>query len=201
MHFDYDPPLTVWISLLTLATRFEFPHLRTRAICEIESDSHSDELHPIDKIVLSHDCGIEEWLVPCYEALCQRPEGLDDEEGAKIGMKTTNRIWRAREALRSPPEAIRSTREEAVCGDHTGSVWKIRTFDEHTVSRIVHGVFGLTPKPLVHSVVPSMLKKKKKGKRGGRDSPYVACETTEHEEENRSGIVCWKSTTSYGHRV
>jgi hypothetical protein len=159
MHLDYDPPLTVWISLLKLATRFEFPHLRTRAIREIESDSPSAELDPIDKIVLARDCDIEGWLVPCYEALCHRPQGLKDEEAARIGVKTASRVWRAREALRkqygqpewSPP----------------GIVWDIRSYDKQAVSRIVHEIFGLTfesPVPTVVAASSSLLERKKKKK-------------------------------------
>jgi hypothetical protein len=40
-------------------------------------------------------------LPECYEALCQRNTGLEDSEAEKLGIATTNRIWKAREAVQA----------------------------------------------------------------------------------------------------
>jgi hypothetical protein len=154
MYDDYDPPLSVWIFFLSFSTRFQFPRLYARAVSEIDSGPYNHELHPIDKIVLAQKYSIPEWLVPCYMALCQRERGLDDEEATKIGIQTTNHIWQAREEVRKPPDwgQLVPAQEE--------NIWKVKRYDEHNVSRIVHEVFGLVFNP-----PPQRKITRKKGKR------------------------------------
>jgi hypothetical protein len=98
MYDTYNISLDEWISLLSISTRFNFDKVRQRAIREIDSsERYRGQLSPVDKIVLAKKFGVPSWLDPCYEALRDRPSGLNDEEAENLGAKTTNHIWKMRE--------------------------------------------------------------------------------------------------------
>jgi hypothetical protein len=54
----------------------------------------------IEKIILARELGIQDWLVPAYLNLCQRPEPLTVEEATKLGIHSVLMISRLREEFR-----------------------------------------------------------------------------------------------------
>jgi hypothetical protein len=139
MYHDYNVALDEWISILSVATRFGFARVRERAVREIDSARHQSELDPVQKIVLARKFDIPEWLAPCYEALCQRPQGLENDEAEVVGATTTNCVWNAREALQYAQRSCpaRASTESQV----SPNVWNTRTYDAVLVSKTVQEVF------------------------------------------------------------
>jgi hypothetical protein len=141
MYHDHEASLADWICVLDLATRFGFRRVRERAKIEIGSDRFRRELGPVQKIVCAQTYDIQEWLLECYEALCQRRRGLEDNEAEALGATTTNRIWKAREAVRNAdPRYVPETSSSQVPID-----WDIKTYNTLTVVRIVKDVFEHPP--------------------------------------------------------
>ncbi|EIM82304.1 uncharacterized protein STEHIDRAFT_40441, partial [Stereum hirsutum FP-91666 SS1] len=85
---------TAWAAVLHLATLWDFPSIRELAI-ECFTPSASD----VDKVVLGHRYGHEEWLLPGYTGLCGRKEPLTREEGAKLGVDDVVAITQVREKI------------------------------------------------------------------------------------------------------
>jgi hypothetical protein len=57
--------------------------------------------NPIDKIALGKQYGIDHWLRPAYQAVCERDSSLSDEEGMRLGLADVLKISRARQIIRS----------------------------------------------------------------------------------------------------
>ncbi|KAM6502643.1 hypothetical protein JOM56_002620, partial [Amanita muscaria] len=72
-----------WISVLSLASKWGFEGLRSRAISKIEQTLDS----PIDMVTLGRQYGIPAFLLPGYAVLCQSTVPLSDEEGLRLGVE------------------------------------------------------------------------------------------------------------------
>lgn len=85
-----------WASVLRLATRWGFSSFRALAL---------DELEPIapalDKLVLSHELNISEWLLSSYTSLCLRPAPLTLAEAERLQMADVVLVFTVRENLKS----------------------------------------------------------------------------------------------------
>jgi hypothetical protein len=53
----------------------------------------------VDHITIGKRYGVEHWLYPAYQAICEREEPLSDGEGELLGLKDMLRISRAGQAL------------------------------------------------------------------------------------------------------
>ncbi|CAL1711783.1 unnamed protein product [Somion occarium] len=87
-----------WLSILDLATRWEFTSVRELAIRELQT------LHvsPVDCIAICQKYDIaNSWTLAAYVSLCERPEPLTMSEANQIGLETVVRIAEIRERLRS----------------------------------------------------------------------------------------------------
>jgi len=98
MHDDFRPSLDEWISILSIASRFDMDRVRQRAIRQIIS--HRPRIDPINKIVLAEKHDISHWLAPAYASICQRTNPLEEWEAEKLGLNIAIKLARAREALR-----------------------------------------------------------------------------------------------------
>jgi hypothetical protein len=87
-----------WISILDLASRWEFDDIRALAIRQLSTL----DMDPVEKIALEHRFGIDrEWAYSSYIALCSRMTPLTVEEANKLGSETTAMVAIARERLES----------------------------------------------------------------------------------------------------
>jgi hypothetical protein len=93
-----------WVSVLRLATRWNFPSFRALALEKLESVEPS-----VDKLVLAHELNVTDWLLPSYVALCLRPEPLTLEEAERLRMADVVLIFTAREALKGGTNAKSAT--------------------------------------------------------------------------------------------
>jgi hypothetical protein len=143
MYHNYNPSLSDWVSVLSIATRFGFQRVRERAIIEIESSRFQRELGPVQKIVWAEKYDVHKWFFACYEALCQRDAGLKDSEAEALGPMKTNRIWKAREAVRR--DGSRNYSEMPSTESPTD--WDIKTYNMQMVSNVVEEVFLLSLAP------------------------------------------------------
>jgi hypothetical protein len=101
-------PLTTkdeWACVLLLSHAWRFTTMRSLAIRELSILTTSAQ-----RIVLGKHYGIHHWLRPAYKDMCEREEGVSDEEGELLGLKDVLKIARARQALRNPPQLIGSSR-------------------------------------------------------------------------------------------
>ncbi len=101
-----------WISVLSLATRWDFTSIRELALSRLHSNSFTASaqlnLSPADRIVLGLRFDVSEWLLPAYSELCMRTEALTLEEGEILGMQNVINIAQARQAIRYPSNLNRS---------------------------------------------------------------------------------------------
>jgi hypothetical protein len=129
-------------------------------------------------------------LPECYEALCQRNTGLEDSEAEKLGIATTNRIWKAREAVQAEAQEAKA-REALVVGKRSKSFrvatevpaelitkppeppteWDHSRYAASTVTRIVKEIFEPQPLPSTLVLVPNVLK----SPRGPCPIPSASC--------------------------
>ncbi|KAF8910872.1 hypothetical protein CPB85DRAFT_1221146 [Mucidula mucida] len=101
-----------WISVLSLATRWDFTSIRELALSRLHPNSFTASaqlnLSPADRIVLGLRFDVSEWLLPAYSELCMRTEALTLEEGEILGMQNVINIAQARQAIRYPSNLNRS---------------------------------------------------------------------------------------------
>ncbi|CAE6524002.1 unnamed protein product [Rhizoctonia solani] len=91
-HFSDDQPTPeapLIIPAFRLAQMFNFSKLRKYLLPLVEKN-----LEDVDKIVLSREFDIQEWLVPAHVRLCQRQQPLSGEEANKLGVQSTLIIMR-----------------------------------------------------------------------------------------------------------
>jgi hypothetical protein len=93
-----------WVSVLRLATRWNFPSFRALALEKLESVEPS-----VDKLVLAHELNVTDWLLSSYTALCLRPEPLTLEEAERLKMSDVVLIFTAREWLKGSTDANSAT--------------------------------------------------------------------------------------------
>ena len=56
-------------------------------------------MDPVERVFLAEKYAIPAWLRPAYVALCSRSHALEDSEAEVLGLQTTARLARAREAV------------------------------------------------------------------------------------------------------
>ncbi|KAI0319270.1 hypothetical protein OF83DRAFT_1038021, partial [Amylostereum chailletii] len=71
-----------WMSVLRVATKFEFNGFRELAIEKLEPI-----VSPVDMITLSHELDIPRWLQPGHVKLCMRTEPLGMAEASRLRMQ------------------------------------------------------------------------------------------------------------------
>ncbi|KAG8949670.1 hypothetical protein FRC04_008416 [Tulasnella sp. 424] len=101
-----DPKLEFaqWAAALHLATMWSFDDVREMIITHM--DKTIETADPFDRIDASLKCRVEKWLHPAYQAICQRAEGLKDEEAERLGLRRSAAIWRIRESLEPVEDTI-----------------------------------------------------------------------------------------------
>ncbi|KAH9975549.1 hypothetical protein BGW80DRAFT_104355 [Lactifluus volemus] len=88
-----------WSCILELAQKWGFKDVEKLCIRELEKL----DLSPVDRIQIYQRFKLDDTLLlDCFETLTTRDEPIDFEEGAKLGLKTSLHIARAREFSRSP---------------------------------------------------------------------------------------------------
>ncbi|KAJ4487038.1 hypothetical protein C8J55DRAFT_487231 [Lentinula edodes] len=87
--------LEEWISVLKLTTHWEFSSIRNLAIKQLSSIGSSADL-----VMLGHQYGVSQWLLPEYMELCVRDEPLTLEEGRKLGVDMVVTINQIRNQIR-----------------------------------------------------------------------------------------------------
>lgn len=123
--------------------------IRQRAIRQIIS--HRVGIDPIEKIVLAEQHDIADWLPSAYASLCQRVNPLEEWEAEKLGLRTTVKLARAREAVRELEPLDRCP----VPRDSDDAV-EDRIYDPYKVSRIVDEVFFPSSNRIVHPPPPPL---------------------------------------------
>ncbi|KAI1792699.1 hypothetical protein LXA43DRAFT_1004628 [Ganoderma leucocontextum] len=93
---QYDSILNL-VLLLSTASHLSFPAARTHAIAAL--DAASPPLDPVERVFLAEKYGIPTWRRPAYVELCGRAHPLEDAEAEVLGLQTTARLARAREAV------------------------------------------------------------------------------------------------------
>ncbi|KAF8340976.1 hypothetical protein F5887DRAFT_426338 [Amanita rubescens] len=83
-----------WISILKLASKWEFQSLQKRAISELDSIAT-----PIEKVVLGREYDIPELRLPAYVDLCNSIVPLTEEDGERLGLQDVIKIYRVRQEL------------------------------------------------------------------------------------------------------
>ena len=77
---------------------WEFDGPRNAAVHYL--DSLESPIDPIDKVCLSMQYEVKDWLLPALLKLAQRPESISIEEGRKIGFENTVKLASVREKVR-----------------------------------------------------------------------------------------------------
>ncbi|KAF9445064.1 hypothetical protein P691DRAFT_806196 [Macrolepiota fuliginosa MF-IS2] len=93
-----------WLTILRLATKWEFPKVKKLAIEYLEKF----EMDTVQRIVLYQNNSVsEKYLYPLYEKLASREERLRLDESKALGLETLVLVHEARERLRAPPSGNR----------------------------------------------------------------------------------------------
>lgn len=95
--YDHTKYVGDWIALLSIASRYMFDGILSRAIREIELQHSS--IVPVKRIVLAVKHDIPQWLKPAYSELCLRDRALSSHEAEALGLPTAIRLAEAREKM------------------------------------------------------------------------------------------------------
>ncbi|KAG8963762.1 hypothetical protein FRC03_002587 [Tulasnella sp. 419] len=85
-----------WKAILYLATMWDFAKLRDLAIEAIEKL----DFGPMDMIMLSRKCNVQQWLTSAYVALCTRAEPITLDEARVLGLDFAFQLIAIRETTR-----------------------------------------------------------------------------------------------------
>lgn len=85
-----------WAAVLRFSTEWGFESIRSLAIERLAPIAT-----PVDKIVLSRECKVQQWLVPSLTKLCLREEFLSRDESRRLGVDDFYLIASVRERLRA----------------------------------------------------------------------------------------------------
>ncbi|KAJ7145919.1 hypothetical protein C8R44DRAFT_601213 [Mycena epipterygia] len=87
-----------WTAILSLATRYAFPAIRTLALRELGALSMEDkDMDPVSKIALLAKYDVpRQWAYGAFVALCARQGALELEEGRRLGVEMTVLVAGAR---------------------------------------------------------------------------------------------------------
>jgi hypothetical protein len=108
------------VSILHLSDLWNFETMRTLAITRL-----SLLTSPIDRVLLARKYGVDVWLLPAYQQICEREAWLSDEEGRQLGIDDVMKIGRARQSIRDRPR--------------------------NSSRQVVEQIFGITP---VYNTIP-----------------------------------------------
>ena len=119
-EFSYKADFEKWKQILTLARQWGIARVERLCIRELQDL----EIDPVDKIELYQEFKLSaNYLRKSFAALVMRPLPLSVEEGERLGLPTTIRLFEARERARDPNLSI--------------------TLQELEVQPIIEDVFGL----------------------------------------------------------
>lgn len=93
--FEFDP--STLISALRIATIYDYPALRTFGIQGLERAG----LSPVQRIRISQELDVPDWMEPACEELCNRQEPITQEEARIMGIDTLLRVSNMREQRRT----------------------------------------------------------------------------------------------------
>lgn len=85
--------LESWISVLKLATQWQFDDIRGEAISRLNQREDRD---PVDLVTTGRDFTVSEWLIRGYTDLATKDRDLTEEETNKLGVDTTLKILKLR---------------------------------------------------------------------------------------------------------
>ncbi|KAI9060019.1 hypothetical protein FKP32DRAFT_1595764 [Trametes sanguinea] len=129
------------VLLLSTSTALSFPAARTHAISAL--DSASPPLDPVERVFLAEKYNIPAWLRPAYVALCARAHPLEDSEAEVLGLQTTARLARAREAvLEEKVQEWRRAVERAQKGEGDVTKEDMEVREAKLVERVVDEIFA-----------------------------------------------------------
>ncbi|KAG8937469.1 hypothetical protein FRC00_005171 [Tulasnella sp. 408] len=84
---------------LHLATMWEFEDVRASLIEDMSQIISKNEVEPLDRVEVSIQCRVNDWLHPAYQELCDRDEGVTTEEAKRLGMDRLAAIYRLPQQL------------------------------------------------------------------------------------------------------
>ncbi|KAI0329796.1 hypothetical protein GY45DRAFT_1324596 [Cubamyces sp. BRFM 1775] len=129
------------VLLLSTSTALAFPAARTHAITAL--DRASPPLDPVERVFLAEKYDIPAWLRPAYVELCARTHPLEDSEAEVLGLQTTARLARAREAvLEEKVQEWRRAVERAQKGEGVITKEDMEVREAKLVERVVDEIFA-----------------------------------------------------------
>ncbi|CAG7847426.1 SubName: Full=Uncharacterized protein {ECO:0000313/EMBL:CCA68186.1} [Serendipita indica DSM 11827] len=133
-HFS----LAQWISILEVATRWDFTAIRQHAVTRLEGFAQED-MTPVLRISLARRYHLRgpSWQLRPLTALVTRKEYLSIEEAQLVGLETAILIARAREEVRNVIEV-----EEDFC-DCCERCGKTSLLEENDVEDVIADILGL----------------------------------------------------------
>jgi hypothetical protein len=142
--FETDSQFTVtdWISILDLATRWDFATIRQHAVSRLDAFS-ADKLSPVMRLFLTAKFDLSgcSWLNHPLEHLVTRAEPLNMEDARLLGLETTILIARAREEVRA---TIEIDDEWCDCCERCG---RTSLLEEDDVDDVISEIFGVSAPP------------------------------------------------------
>jgi hypothetical protein len=98
MHDDFSLPRASWIALLSIAHRYDFSNVRTRAIREVFDESKiAEEDHSLlVSVAVKYDVPSKHTL-PLLITIVKRKQPLTENEVANLSALTVSRLAQARE--------------------------------------------------------------------------------------------------------
>ncbi|KAH9925029.1 uncharacterized protein BXZ73DRAFT_50160 [Epithele typhae] len=129
------------VLLLSTASTLGFAAARAHAIAAL--DASSPRLDAVERVFLAEKYSIPTWLRPAYVELCARSTPLEDTEAEVLGLQTTARLARAREAvLEEKVEEWRRAVERMGKGEAVNPA-DMQTHEARLVERVVDRVFPM----------------------------------------------------------
>ncbi|KAG8967805.1 hypothetical protein FRC05_001901 [Tulasnella sp. 425] len=93
---------------LHLSTMWEFEQVRARLIKDMSLIIDNGGIDPLDRIEVSIQCRVSDWLYPAYQELCDRTEPLTTEEAKRLGMDRLAAVYRVDSTVYSIPLRLAS---------------------------------------------------------------------------------------------
>lgn len=82
---------------LHLSTMWEFEEVRATLINSMSQIINNGGVEPLDRVDVSIQCRVSDWLHPAYQELCDRTEPLTTEEAKRLGMDRLAAVYRVRD--------------------------------------------------------------------------------------------------------
>lgn len=140
-----------WISILRVAHRIGFASMRAFAVKHLSNITTA-----VDRIVLAHEFGVDDWIKSAYVEVCKAPQFISEEDIDRLGFELFRKIARVRDMLKDFIVP-------------SNSPFGMPSPPEPDAAAIVEDVFQLHPPALEHGpddwFAPAAAKKGKKGKK------------------------------------